>query len=104
MALLDGFAIIYNEEELIRGMLDSFASLGDLLGTLSLVDNGSTDRTLQIVEEYAGRLPIVLQSVRDTPHHGELRTLALRPLTSPWILYLDSDETFTSNMKAWLAS
>lgn len=102
MALVDGFAIIFNEEELIRGMLESFASLGDTLGTLSLIDNGSTDRTLQIVREYADRMNIILRVVTETPHHGELRTLAISPLQAPWILYLDSDETFTSNFKEWL--
>ena len=104
MALVDGFAIIYNEEELIRGMLDSFASLGQSLGILSLIDNGSTDRTLQIVQEYRSRMNIVLRSVTNTPHHGELRTLALEPLTAPWILYLDSDETFTKNFPDWIAA
>lgn len=104
MAAIDGFAIIYNEEELIRGMLDSFASLGPLLGTLSLIDNGSTDRTLQIVQEYAGRLNIRLKVVTGTPHHGELRTLAIQGLTAPWILYLDSDETLTRNFADWFIS
>lgn len=47
---------------------------------------------------------IILRSRTDTPHHGQLRTLAIQPLTAPWILYLDSDETFTGNMKAWLDS
>lgn len=104
MPILDAFAIIYNEEELIRGMLESFLSLGDSLGTLSLVDNGSTDRTLQIVEEYSDRMNITLQDIHSTPNHGELRTRAISVLKAPWILYLDSDETFTSNFKDWLVS
>jgi len=102
--VIDAFAIVLNEEELISYMLDSFVSLGGALGTLSLVDNGSTDRTLQIIERYRDRLNIVLQHDHSNSHHGRLRTKALEPLTAPWIFYLDSDETFTLDFKGWLES
>lgn len=104
MAIIDGFAIVLNEEEMIRGMLESFLSLGRHLKTLSLVDNGSTDRTLKIISEYTSRMNIIIQNNHSDSHHGHLRTEAMKPLTAPWILYLDSDETFTSNMRAWIES
>lgn len=104
MAILDAFAIVMNEEEVIRGMLESFLSLGPNLGILSIIDNGSTDRTLPIIREYMDKMNIVLRIDQSENHHGHLRTRALRPLTAPWILYLDSDETFTSNFRAWLES
>jgi len=102
MSLLDAFLILLNEEELLPYALESFCSLGDLLGTLSIVDNGSTDASLAIVESFRSRLNIVLQHEHRHSHHGKLRNLALEPLTSEWILYLDADETFTSNFAEWL--
>lgn len=96
--------ICQNEEELIQYTLESFASLGDLLGILSIVDNNSTDATLSIIESFRDRLNIVLQHERSHSHHGAMRTKAMEPLTSPWIFYLDGDETFTSNFPDWLRS
>lgn len=105
MALLDAFMILNNEEELVQYALESFVSLGDLLGTLSLVDNNSTDATLMIIEKFRDRLNIVLQNERRHSHHGHLRNMAMEPLTeSPWIFYLDGDESFTSNFSDWLRS
>jgi len=99
---VDAFAIIRDEEELIQYMLESFASLGDQLGILSLVDNNSTDATLEIVDSFRDRMNIVLQHERQHSHHGKLRTMALEPLTAEWVLYLDGDETLSKNFADWL--
>ncbi len=71
--LLDVFSIISNEEELLPYCLESYASITDLLGTVSLVDNNSTDATLDIIESFRDRLPIVLQHHRENSHHGETK-------------------------------
>lgn len=103
--LLNGFMITYNEEELIRGALDSWALLAPILGTLSLVDNGSTDATLEIIHSYRDRLPIHLTMWEEDRHHGHMRTLALQPFDANcWVMYLDCDETWTSDMLPWLQS
>lgn len=95
--------ILSNEEEMVQYALESFASLGDLLGTLSIVDNNCTDTTLMIVEKYASKMKILLQHEYRHSHHGHLRNMAMAPLTEePWIFYLDGDETFTINFRDWL--
>ncbi len=101
---IDAFVITQNEEELLPYCLESFASLGEHLGILSVVDNNSTDATLDIIESWRDRLPIVLQHHRADNHHGRMRTMALEPLTAEWVFYLDADETMTSNMAEWLSS
>lgn len=102
---LDCFSIIKNEEEVISGMLDCFWHIRELIGVVSLIDNGSSDFTLPIVERYRLRgLPIVVRTNMSTRHHGQLRTQAIDICRSPWILYLDADETFTSDMLDWLKS
>jgi len=102
--MIDAFLICQNEEEMIGHCLDSFVSVADLLGVLSIVDNGSTDDTLPIIQSYMQRLPIALQSEQRHSHHGDLRTLALAACRLSWIFYLDADETFSSDLRHWLLS
>lgn len=102
--LLDVYTIILNEEELLQYCLESYCSIADLIGVCSLVDNGSTDASLDIVESYKTRLPIVLQHHHEDNHHGRLRTKALQVCKSPYIFYLDSDETLSSDFHDWLVS
>lgn len=105
MALIGGFMILNNEEELVRYALESFLSLGDLLGKLSLVDNNSTDATLEIIDSFSDKMNIVVQHEHGHSHHGQLRNKAMDPLTDDqWIFYLDGDESFTSNFSNWLRS
>lgn len=102
--MISGFVIVQNEEELLPYCLESFLSLGDLLEGLSVVDNNSTDATLDILHIWRDRLPITLQHHRADAHHGHLRNLALRACRADWVLYLDSDETVSRNFADWLRS
>lgn len=102
--MLSAFLVVRNEEELLPYCLESFALVADQLDVLSVVDNGSTDATLDILYEWADRLPIVLQRVNEHAHHGQMRTLALQACHAPWIWYMDADETVTSNFRDWLLS
>lgn len=104
MQLVDGFLIVLNEEELVQYCLESFASIADLLGVLSIVDNGSTDDTLDIVDSFKDRLPLVVTRDTQDAHHGRLRNLAISKCKSPWIFYLDGDETCSVNMRDWMMS
>lgn len=101
---LDCFVIVLNEEELLSYCLESFCSIADMVNVVSLVDNGSTDASLDIIDSFRQRLPIVLQRETGHAHHGDLRNKAISVCRSPWIFYLDADETFTSDMREWLMS
>lgn len=100
--LLDLYAICLNEEELIQYMLDSYCLISDLVGVVSIIDNGSTDATLDIILSYKDRLPLVLQHHHTDSNHGIMRTKALQPCKSPYIAYLDADESWTSDFRNWL--
>jgi Glycosyltransferases involved in cell wall biogenesis len=104
MPLLDVFMLINNEEELVQYALESICAFGDLLGVVSLVDNNSTDASMQIVDSFRDKLNIVLQHHYEDSNHGRMRNLALSKCTSEWIYYLDSDESFTSDFPQWLRS
>lgn len=109
MKPLDLFMIVKNEEELLPYSLESLMAVAQVVGanTLSIVDNGSTDGTMGILEAWhetfgAAGVNVLLKLMPDTPHHGELRTAAIRPLTAPWIFYLDADETVSRNLPGLL--
>lgn len=102
--LLDTFLIVNNEEEQLAHCLDSYTAIADLMGICSIVDNNSTDATLDIIETYKDRIPIVLQHHRENNHHGEMRTKAISKCKLPWIFYLDADETTTNDFRKFLLS
>lgn len=102
MSLLDVFVIARDEEELVQYCLESFESLVPILGVVAVVDNNSSDATLDIVYSFKDRLPLKVAHHRENSHHGQLRNKALELCdASPWVFYLDSDETFTIDMRGW---
>ncbi len=84
----------FNEERFIRGCLDHLVGQG--LGVY-LIDNESTDRTVELAEEYRGRGLIGLETM---PRDGVYRwTSILRrkeelaaSLDAEWFVHLDADE------------
>lgn len=102
--MISGFLLCLNEEELLSYALESFESIADLLDVVSIVDNGSTDASLDIVDSFRTRLPIALQIETSHCHHGYLRNLALAKCRGEWVYYLDADETHDAGMREWLAS
>jgi hypothetical protein len=102
---IDGFGILKNEEELVTGFMDCWWAIREVLGKLVLIDNGSSDCTRLIIDKYVKMgLPVEIIVNRNTPHHGEMRTQAVRQCTAPWIFYLDGDETTDNTMLDWLKS
>ena len=102
--MISFYAIVLNEEEQVRYMLDCAAQVADLLDVCSIVDNGSTDATLDIVHSYRDRVPLQMLREVHHSHHGQLRNLALSICRGDYVLYLDADETWTRDMRDWLLS
>lgn len=102
--MISAFCIANNEQELIGYMLDSFARIADLLDVLSIVDNDSSDDTLDIIHSYKDRLPIVVQrhSGLLEANHGVMRNLAMSKCRGEWILYADGDESWDTRFCDWL--
>lgn len=77
--------IVKNEEEFLGQCLDSVKSLVD---EMIIVDTGSTDRTVEIAENYGAK-------IYHHPWQGsfsEARNVSLQYVTCDWILQLDADE------------
>ena len=84
-----------NEAELIGACLDSV----DFCAEIVVVDSGSTDGTLDIVERYrADGFPIKLLS-QDWLGYAPQKQFALDHATQPWRLVIDADEQVDRELK-----
>jgi len=88
---LSVIVITKDEEDRIRQCLDSLAGLYD---ELIVFDSGSTDRTIDIVNEYTDRVFIT-----DWPGYGKQKQRALSKTTCQWVLSIDADEALTPELK-----
>ena len=80
---------VYNREALIRETLDSvFAQTYDDYEVI-VVDDGSTDDTVSVLEEYADRITI-LQQENQGP--GAARNTGIRQACGEYVAFLDSDD------------
>ena len=77
--------IVKDEEEMLPQCL---AAVRDAVDEMIVVDTGSTDRTVEIAEEYGAKVL----------HHewngsfSDARNVSFEAATSDWIMYLDADE------------
>lgn len=85
MAKLTLSMIVKNEENFLRDCLESVRNVAD---EIVIVDTGSTDKTLEIAEEFKAKI-FHLEWIKD---FSAARNFALQNSTGGWILYLDADE------------
>ncbi|MCW2316496.1 Glycosyltransferase involved in cell wall bisynthesis [Rhodoblastus acidophilus] len=88
--------ICKNEEACIGACLASLADCAQIV----VVDSGSTDRTLAIVEDFSARgWPIELHR-RDWPGYAKQKQFALEQAREAWILSIDADEWLDDVLRA----
>ena len=96
---ISAYVICKNEERDIERCLKSLASCAQII----VVDSGSTDGTLAIVEELArSGLPIRLIK-RDWPGYAAQKQFAMDQASEPWCLGLDADERMDARLQGELA-
>lgn len=89
---------VYNASKYIKDCLNSIQkqTLSDL--EIIVVDDGSTDNSLKIIETYAKkdkRIKIIHQENKGA---GEARNTGLKNAQGDYILFLDSDDFFEKNL------
>jgi glycosyltransferase involved in cell wall biosynthesis len=95
---ISAYVICKNEEQNIARCLQSLASCAEII----VVDSGSTDGTLQIVEDLArSGLPIRLIE-REWPGYAAQKQFALDQASQPWCLGLDADERLDARLQGEL--
>jgi len=83
--------IVRDEEEMLPGCLESISGVVD---ELVVVDTGSADDTLGIVERY-GNLAKVRTNLRKVPWKDDFsaaRNVSIEAAAGEWILWMDADE------------
>ena len=84
--------ITRNEEKMIE---DCLKSIGNWADEILIIDDASTDKTLDIVKKYGVRINPLFQKTI----FSQLRNEGLEKATGDWIFYLDADERLTDNLK-----
>ena len=89
---------IYNTENYLRECLDSVISqtLSDI--EIICVNDGSTDSSLNILNEYAGkdnRFKVI--NLKKNVGPGKARNIAFKEVSSPYVMYIDSDDWYELN-------
>lgn len=81
----------YNEEKVIGKCLDSLSeqSLEDM--EIIVVDDGSTDKTLEILQEIVDRIQVLKQQHKGP---GEARNLGAKKAKGEILVFVDADMTF----------
>lgn len=85
MNTLSACLIVKNEEANLRECLHA---LTDIVDEIIIVDTGSTDRTIEIANEYGA---IIIKSQWEH-NFSKARNIALRQASSDWIVSIDADE------------
>ena len=86
-ANLSVFVITRNEERDIEGCL---MSVKDIADEITLVDSGSTDRTLEIARRFTDKI-----FHNDWKGYSAQKEYALDRVKGPWVLNIDADERVT---------
>lgn len=84
----------FNEEQFIHYPLDSAY---DFVDEVIIVDGGSTDRTLEIVQSYGDKVKII--NTDNPPMFHINKQKAIEAAQGEWIIQLDADEALTPELK-----
>ena len=100
MSTLSICTICQDEDELIGLWLDScvhvYKYLKDDLKEVIIVDGGSLDKTVEIINSYKDKLPLILiEYPFDT--FGQQKNRGMEEATGDFIFYPDADITWTTN-------
>ena len=83
----------YNVEPYIRQCLDSLIFQTEKRHRILVVDDGSTDGTAGILQQYAREYPGLLEVLRQENRGlGAARNAALDRVNTPYVTFLDSDD------------
>lgn len=97
--MIDVACICQDEQETIGWMLRACQSIGDNLRSVVIVDGGSTDDTLDIINAWSYILPIMV--IRHSfDNFCDQKNRALERCAADWIVLADADMTWGSNL-AW---
>lgn len=88
--MLSVVVLTKNEQDRIRACLESVKWADEII----VLDNGSTDKTLEIVKSYTDKIFIFKDS-----DFSSLRNKGMEKTSGDWVLYVDSDERVSVDLR-----
>jgi succinoglycan biosynthesis protein ExoO len=85
---------VYNKESFVARAIDSVLAQGRPVDEIIVVNDASTDHSLERVLEFKDARIKLLQRTEAGPGGYAARNLAIRHATSRWIAFLDADDTW----------
>ena len=89
---------VYNVENYLAACLDSLIYPDIPYYEIIVVNDGSTDNSLQIAESYAGRYPELIRIIsQENGGLGAARNTGIENARGEYIIFVDSDDTLAPN-------
>ena len=88
---------VYNEQEHLKEALESWASQTLTDKELICVDDGSTDNSRSIIEEYRERYPNISLLTQKRAGAGAARNLGIDNARGEFVCFLDADDFYIDN-------
>lgn len=85
---------VYNVEKYLRECLDSVITQSVPEKEVLLIDDGSTDSSSEICEEYATRYPYIRVIHKENGGLSSARNKGIEEASGEWIIFLDSDDVW----------
>lgn len=89
---------VYNVDKYLEQALDSLLQQSVKNIEIIAVDDGSTDRSMEILEKYAARDQRVKVFTQKNQYAGVARNLGLSKATGEYVIFLDSDDFFEKTL------
>ena len=86
----------YNVEKYLKAALDSIKAQTELPDEVILIDDGSTDGTLEVANAFEFPVPYQVVSI-ENGGQGNARNLGVSLASSEYVYFFDSDDLLTSN-------
>ena len=96
--LLTIVVTVYNKEKTLKRCFDSILKNDMLHSEILVINDGSTDHSAKIIEEYAKKYPFI--RVKNNYHKGlgAIRKTITPLIRSQYFLYVDADDTITEDL------
>lgn len=88
---------VYNVENYLRECLDSVVSQDYVAKEVLLIDDGSTDSSGSICDEYAQRYSFIRVIHKKNGGLSSARNRGIDDATGEWVIFLDSDDVWADN-------
>lgn len=89
---------VYNVEKYLSSCLDSIISQEYENLEIMLIDDGSTDASLEICSKYASKDSRIMLISKENGGQSSARNVALEVMKGDWVMFVDSDDAIRKDM------